>query len=308
MQKTISLLILSNTSSLIRQMTLSKPLARCCIVLLAVRSIFTGLVFYDYGRMKIAIPHSRYLETKITDQLHTLKDHRQHIQALAGELNSLKAELVALNQFEEKIRIIANIKETPGQESLFGVGGAIPEDIEKALPLTEDHSSLIRGIHQQTKQLELAAATQEHGFESLIKHLENQQNLLASTPAIRPTDGWVTSDFGYRTSPFTGQRVFHKALDIATREGTPIIASADGIVTYTGKKGLLGKVITIDHGHGMVTRYGHLNKALVKSGTLVKRGDEIGLVGTTGRTTGPHLHYEVHLNGVPVDPKRYILN
>ena len=100
----------------------------------------------------------------------------------------------------------------------------------------------------------------------------------------------------------------HKGVDIAARRGTPVKATADGKVTFSGSKGLLGKTVIIDHGHGIVTRYGHLNEILKKRGDEVKRGDVIGEVGSTGRTTGSHLHYEVHLNGVPVNPVKYILN
>jgi len=308
MRKEISLLIFSNTASAIGQITLSRPIAWLFVLILSVCLSVAGYAAFDYVRIKKAMPHSSYLETKIAGHLDTIEDQRKHIQALAGEVNVLKSKLVSLNQFEEKIRVIANIKKTPGQESLFGVGGTIPEDIDTTVALTTDHSSLIRDMHTQTEQLELASASQERGFGSLIRRLQDQQNLLASTPAIRPTDGWVTSGFGYRTSPFTGQRVFHKAVDIATREGTPVVATADGVITFTGSKGLLGKIIAIDHGYGMITRYAHLNKILKNLGAAVKRGDRIGLVGMTGRTTGPHLHYEVHLNGIPVNPKRYILN
>ncbi|MBU4415374.1 MAG: M23 family metallopeptidase, partial [Proteobacteria bacterium] len=152
------------------------------------------------------------------------------------------------------------------------------------------------------------AINQKRSFESLFNNLEDQRNLLASTPAIRPTNGWISSKFGYRISPFTGFREFHKGLDIATRKGAPIVATADGVVTFVGVKGLIGKVIVIDHGHGMVTRYAHVHKALKKRGDVVKRGDTIALVGNTGRSTGSHLHYEVHLNGIPVNPAKYILN
>jgi murein DD-endopeptidase MepM/ murein hydrolase activator NlpD len=100
----------------------------------------------------------------------------------------------------------------------------------------------------------------------------------------------------------------HKGLDIAARKGTPILATADGIVTFAGKKGLLGKTIVIDHGHGMKTRYGHNHKLLKKRGDRVKRWEPIALMGSSGRSTGPHTHYEVHLNGVPVNPEKYILN
>jgi len=95
-------------------------------------------------------------------------------------------------------------------------------------------------------------------------------------------------------------------VDIATRKGTPIVATADGVVTFAGAKALMGRMIVIDHGHGMVTRYAHISKALKKRGDAVKRGDTIALVGNTGRSTGSHLHYEVHLNGIPVNPATYI--
>jgi murein DD-endopeptidase MepM/ murein hydrolase activator NlpD len=138
--------------------------------------------------------------------------------------------------------------------------------------------------------------------------LEGQRNLLASTPAIRPTSGWTTSRFGRRVSPFTGRKELHKGVDIANREGTVILATANGVVSYAGKKGAMGNIMVIDHGHGIVTRYAHLSKSLKKRGEKVKRGDIIAQMGNSGRSTGPHLHYEVHLNGVPVNPAKYILN
>ena len=166
----------------------------------------------------------------------------------------------------------------------------------------------MREMHEQTRQLELASGKQHEGFESLFNFLQDQRTLLSSTPAIRPVKGWTTSGFGNRKSPFTGLPEFHKGLDIATRMATPVIATADGIISFTGTKGLLGRVAVIDHGHGIVTRYGHLNKIFKKRGEAVKRGDIIARVGISGRTTGPHVHYEVLLNGIPVNPIKYILN
>ena len=157
-------------------------------------------------------------------------------------------------------------------------------------------------------QLSEASVVQNQAFEQVYSYLQDQKSLLASTPAIRPTTGWISSGFGYRKSPFTGLKEFHRGLDIATREGTPIIAPADGIIVFTGKKGGLGRVVVIDHGRGIITRYAHLQKSLLKRGSHVKRGDKIALVGNTGRSTAPHLHYEVHLNGIPVNPAKYILN
>jgi murein DD-endopeptidase MepM/ murein hydrolase activator NlpD len=109
-------------------------------------------------------------------------------------------------------------------------------------------------------------------------------------------------------SPFTERREFHKGYDISSRKGTPILATADGVVTFAGKKGLLGNTVVIDHGHGLVTRYGHCDKFLKKRGDKVNRWEPIALMGNTGRSTGPHVHYEVHLNGMPVNPEKYMLN
>jgi len=235
-------------------------------------------------------------------------DQRAQIQAFAKKIGTLKSDIIALHEFEKKIRVIANVERPANQDAVFGIGGSMPENLDTKLPLTEKHNSLLRQMHAQVEHLHEASAVQKDAFEELHKYLESQKSLLASTPAIQPTTGWLSSGFGYRISPFTGLKEFHQGIDIATRMGTTIIAPADGTVTFTGTKGGLGKCMVIKHGYGMVTRYGHLKKYLVKRGTRVKRGDKIALVGNTGRSTAPHLHYEVHLNGIPVNPVKYILN
>jgi len=299
---------MNNTGSTARQITVPKSVVGICSIVLAVCFIFLGWEVVDYTHLKRIAPDVGSLNVKIAGYEDTIQGQRQHIQELAGEINVIKSKLVSLNQFEEKIRIIANIQNTHEQESFFGIGGAFSEDLETKIPLTLDHSSLLRDMHERVGQLDMASSNQEIGFDTLINGLQDKQNLLAATPAIQPSSGWVTSDFGYRKSPFTGKRVFHNALDIANQEGTPVIASADGMVTFVGEEMLLGNLIVIDHGYGIVTRYGHLKAILIKRGQTVKRGDPIGLLGSTGRTTGPHLHYEVQLNGVNVNPKKYILN
>jgi len=308
MRKTISFLVISNSGSSAKQVTTTRPFFWFLNFLVAVCFTFVSAVIYDYYNIKKSTPHTRELKSQIDYHISKIHNQRKQIQEFGGEINTLKSKLVTLNKFKDKIKIIANIKGSTSQESLFGVGGTIPEDLDINVPYFDDHTSLMRDMHGQIQQLDLISADQEVKFESLIKDLDNKQNLLASTPAIQPSEGWITSGFGYRTSPFTGLREFHKALDIANREGTPIIATADGIVTFVGKKGMLGNVITIDHGHGMVTRYGHVKKVLKNRGEAIKRGDTIALVGNTGRTTGPHLHYEVILNGIRINPNRYILN
>jgi len=305
MRKKISFVVLSNSGSPAKQVTIPTTIFR---IFISVCILTFGIVMYDYINIKSKSSTTGDHEAKISSQLQEIKNQRMQIQEFAEEITGLKSKLVDLNSFENKLRIIANIEKKNEQDNLFGVGGSIPEDIIAQIPLSKKHNSLMREMHEQINQLNLATANQNNGFESLFKYIKEQQNILASTPAIRPAAGWTTSRFGYRTSPFTGRREFHKGFDIANRKGTPIIATANGTVTFTGKKGAYGNVVVIDHGHGMVTRYGHTEKMLVKRNDKVKRGDTIALIGNTGRSTGPHVHYEVHLNGIPINPEKYILN
>ncbi len=308
MRKKLSFVILSNTGAPAKQICASKTSIRIFgVILLACLFVF-GYGIYDYYNLKRATAELQLREATLSSQLNEIKNQRKQIQDFANEISALKDKLIALNNFEKKIRIIANIEKTSDSDNIFGVGGSIPEDLDAQIPLKEKHNSLMREMHDQIEQLDLASANQQGNFEFLIKNLQDQQNLLAATPAIRPTRGWTTSKFGYRKSPFTGRREFHKGYDIATKDGAPILATADGVVTYAGRKGLLGNTIIIDHGHGMVTRYAHCKKFAKKRGDKVKRWEKIALVGNTGRSTGPHVHYEVHLNGIPVNPEKYMLN
>ena len=312
MRKKISFVILGSSGRPAKQICTSKGSLRLFGVTLLAVFAAVGYLVYDYSKLREATAHLQNRESYISSQLEEINHQRKQIQQFAGDINSLKAELLALSGFEKKIRIIANIEKSNESYNIFGVGGSIPEDLDAQIPLREKHNSLIRDMHEQVEELNRATEKQQEQFESLLKSLEDQQNLLASTPAIRPVarnvKSWITSRFGYRKSPFTGRREFHKGYDISSRKGTPILATADGVVTFAGKKGLMGNMIVIDHGHGMITRFGHCQKFLKKRGEKVKRWEPIALMGNTGRSTGPHVHYEVHLNGIPVNPEKYILN
>ncbi len=308
MRKNFTFFILSHTGSPVKQGTVSKTFLLLLSFIFTTCLIISGFIAYDYANLKKSEFASNHMESRLSYQQAEINRQRVQIRKFADEINSLKSKLVNLNNFEKKIRIIANIEKAEDQGGLFGVGGSMPEDLDPGISLKENHSALMREMHDQVKQLNLASIKQEDSFESLLNYLKEQENLLASTPSIRPTEGWISSKFGYRESPFTGRREFHKGMDIANRKGTPIVASADGVVTYSGSKGFLGNLIVIDHGHGIVTRYAHADKLLKQQGEKVKRGDAIALMGNSGRSTGPHLHYEVRLNGISVNPSKYIMN
>jgi murein DD-endopeptidase MepM/ murein hydrolase activator NlpD len=303
----ITFFILSYTGSTIKQITVSRRFLggiSACVTVFVILSAFVG---YDYYAIKTTF-NKQKLESKIAKQKDKILAQRQQIEKFSNDIDILKSTLVELNNFEKKIRIIANIEKPAEDDSLFGVGGSTPEDLDSQTPSIENPNGLMREMHSRTRQLTLASIHQKNGLEYLYNELVRQRNLLSSTPSIRPATGWISSRFGYRESPFTGLREFHKGLDIANHKGTPIIAPGDGTVTFAGSKGFMGKLVVINHGHGMVSRYGHLEKILVERNQNVKRGDTIGHMGNSGRGTGPHVHYEVLLNGIPVNPEKYILN
>lgn len=308
MSHKITFFVLSTSGAPVRQVSISRGFIAFLLLVALGLAGGVGYYGYDYHQLRQRTFRNAELRERVDAQKEIVLIQRRQIRSFADEINTLKSRLVALNGFERQIRIIANLNPEETGEPLFGVGGSSPKDIDPKLAVEERHDSLMREMHGQMDQIHQAAAVQQGGFESLIDELEDKKNLLARTPAIRPTNGVYTSRFGNRKSPFTGLIEMHEGLDIAGKKGTAIKAVADGRVTFAGRRGSYGQMLVIDHGHGMVTRYAHLDSILKEVGDTVRRGDRVALMGNTGRSTGPHLHYEVRLNGVPVDPETYILN
>jgi len=296
----LTLLILPENSNRYSQLRVSNILIFGLLGFVFLSLIALSYILYDYYQLKRTMPDIYLLNEEIVNQ-------RAQIQAFSKRINALKSQIHLLKNFEKKIRILTNLNQPANQGGVFGIGGSSLDELSTRFSLNESHNDLMRKMHEEIDQLYASTAIQEKSFKELYKYLEKQRSILNSTPSVWPTAGWISSGFGYRISPFTGLREFHHGIDIASRPGTPVIAPADGIVSFCGNKGTYGKFMIIDHGYGMVTRYGHLKKFLVKPGTRVKRGDKIALVGNSGRSTGPHLHYEVLVDGIPVNPKKYLI-
>lgn len=169
---------------------------------------------------------------------------------------------------------------------------------------SKDYATLVVRIDKAVRETQL----REQSVIELWESLSERQSLLNSTPNIKPAKGWLTSRFGYRMNPFTGKPAMHAGVDIAAAPGSPVYAPAEGIVIFAGYDDSYGKLVSIDHGYGVTTRYGHNSQIYVHVGQRVSKWDVIAAVGNTGRSTGPHLHYEVRVNGTPVDPMNYILD
>ena len=152
------------------------------------------------------------------------------------------------------------------------------------------------------------ASTRADSLDVLLKQLADKRQRLISMPSIWPAKGWLTSRYGARVSPFTGKRQMHAGIDIAAASGTSIYAPARGRVTFSGRKGPLGNTVVLDHGFGVKTVYGHTKEIHVSTGETVERGQEIAAIGSTGRSTGPHLHYVVEVDGKTADPLNYIFD
>ena len=179
---------------------------------------------------------------------------------------------------------------------------------------SEDEEQESAALRKEFEKLHLAfdsvlqhALGVELDVESLTTALLDQRDYLSSLPTLKPTNGWYTSGFGVRSSPFTGKSTMHEGLDLANHVGSAIVATAAGVVTYAGARPGYGNLVTVNHGYGIQTQYGHISRVYVKLGEKVKRGQKIAAVGNTGRSTGPHVHYEVRVNGIPLNPYFYIL-
>jgi len=230
------------------------------------------------------------------------------IQSFTEKIETLETQMIRLHNLGMKLRLVSGM-EGPGQsESARDVGGPSVGKMELNKLLEDNINRQVRRMEYELEELRLESVLQEEGLRRIEWHLDQQSTQLASSPSIWPVNGWVTSGFGYRRSPFTGARQFHAGLDVSTPIGTDIIAPAEGVVTRISWEPGFGRFLTIDHGSGVITRYGHLSQAYVKPGRRVKRGEVVAAVGNSGRSTGPHLHYEVLINGIPVNPLNYILN
>jgi murein DD-endopeptidase MepM/ murein hydrolase activator NlpD len=237
------------------------------------------------------------------DQMQRVQERVQgHLAAMAMRLGELQAQMLRLDSLGERLAQSAGLKpqELKALEAEPARGGAessrVPARNLTLLEFTEMLDRLARQVDARTDQLNV--------LEALLLQNTTSQRFL---PTLRPIlDGWFSSNFGFRIDPFTGQRAYHDGIDFPAERGTPIQAAASGKVVFAGTQPEYGKMVDIDHGNGLVTRYAHASRLLVKEGDVVVAGQPIAAVGSTGRSTGPHLHFEVRQNGAPQNPARFL--
>jgi len=298
--KKITIILVPEDARGLKQMKIPRLLLPLLMLFLLSMGLSLCWLIRDYQAMRTQIPHLGELQ-KENDQ------QKRHLIHLAQRIDEMISKMGELKDLDLKLKVMMNL-ETGEGSSPGGVGGSASSIPWPNYSTTDTHEKQVRLMHNSLDHLKTEIAMLKRDKGEFQKFLENQKKLLASTPSIWPTRGWLSSRFGHRHSPFTDDKEFHKGIDISTRMGAPIVSPAGGVVFGVDFDNGFGRTLVIKHGYGVVTLYAHLQKILVKRGQYVKRGEEIAMVGSTGRSTGPHLHYEVHLNGVPVDPIRYILN
>jgi len=331
----LTIMITSNSKLETRSITLS----RSWLILGAVLSVFAFALFsfvvFDYSQLLIKEARNKFLHV----QNQNLKSQ---VKAFSEKMEAVEIDLEKINRYSRKLKAItSNGQENPDEQqleltlgkpliderkpaanglalgkSMDSTGAGTGEDTDSWFPVfktAQKEFSYLNPIDKADLTLTFAKTSTkvkrvERDLTLLFERMASQRDLLSATPSVRPTGGWVSSGFGYRRDPFTGRAKLHKGMDFGANRGTPVYAPADGVVSFAGREGGYGKIVSIDHGYGIVTRYAHNSRLLVKTGQRVKRWDKISEVGSTGRSSGPHLHYEVRLNGVPVDPEKYILS
>jgi len=310
--KRFTLMLIPSDAKGTKQINVPHWLLKVSMISSLVAASTFGYLIFDYLQLRSMRTSFRAIEEENTGL-------RGEAQALVENLEEVKQSLDRVRDYTTKLTDITQIKVKKISQRT-GIGPLTPEEYKIAKELNSDSPGdyIPAGLSPDTLSFKTAfdrlydvgkrSNQQAFTLQHILSQLSKQRSLLASIPSVSPVNGWVTSGFGTRTSPFTGQRTMHKGIDVASPIGTPIYAPADGVVIFSGKKSGFGNFVMLAHGYGIVSRYGHNAQNMVQPGQRIKRGEQIATVGMSGRSTGPHLHYEILVNGRYSNPRKFILN
>ncbi len=270
-------------------------LAACVLVAFIGFSVFTGFrAFTD------AVDRARLGELERENEALKVQ-----IASLNDKVTGFEEAMAAHVEFEERVRILADLE--PMDRDIWGVGVGGPE-LSSVGGVGGRQGERLASLSQDVERLLRQIKLQRHSFSEIMERLREKSDELNCIPSIKPVDvGYISSGFGKRRDPFTGRMSRHEGVDFSARKGSNIYATADGVVSKAKYDRGYGYTIEIDHGNGIVTKYAHNEKLLVRRGQRVSRGDVIAYLGDSGRSTAPHLHYEVRVNGSAQNPLKFIL-
>jgi len=293
-------MFLPGPNARVRSQSISKSVIKAVLLSLAGVLVLSVYLIYEYDDVKGKVWELQSMREELMRQ-------KAQVQNFALNLIDYKRQMFLLRDLDTKLRRAVSLGPRNKAQLLLGMGGQDELGLQNLATIGEKkQDEALKEMHQELTQLQEAASKQETSLQTLIEYFEDKRSLYASTPAVWPVRGWVTSPFGNRISPLTGMIQFHEGIDIAAQIGTPVVAPADGVVIKADFEAGYGNVVELSHGYGLKTVFGHNSRLNVKPGQHVKRGDIISYTGNTGSSTGPHLHYEVRVNGLPVNPVRYL--
>jgi len=283
-----------------------RHLVLIALVLFVALPILIGVLTYRAQEMLASYSGESVLaaqQRELAVQRAAIKEARRyaelHLNALAQRLGQLQAQVLRLNALGSRLTRMAGLDAREFNFSVEAAMGGPEKTVAGSTTSPELLPSLDRLSHAIDRQQERLAALENMLLDRKLSD--------AITPSGWPVEGgWVSSGFGVRADPFNGHQSIHEGVDIASRMGSPVYAVGDGVVSYSADKAGYGMLVEITHESGLTTRYAHTSTALVKVGDRIRKGQSIALVGTSGRSTGPHLHFEVVRNGNPVNPSRYL--
>lgn len=281
-----------------RNLRMRGGLGVCAFLLIAALIGSNGWLWLQYRQAEMT-------QTRLEEAERTIEDQNNQLLSMVSRISEVQGDLDRVQQFDAKLRLMMNMERDPDMTS---VGGPRREDFSREYLPLHRQELMVRKMNNFLKQLTGDIRLEEVRQQELLQTLRTNRDMLATIPSVWPIDGFITSRFGRRPDPFSGRTEHHRGLDISARSGTPIYAPGKGTISFSGVENGYGNTIMIKHGGGITTRYAHMSRRVVNEGQVVTRGQIIGYVGSTGRSSGPHLHYEVLLNGANVDPLRYILN
>lgn len=271
-------------------------IALALLAVMVLLIVVSGIIYIQRGYQDMSYTQSVMLENS------QLKDR---IESLHQEIDSIMIKLELMEKWEDNIRSQENFEPVNKEVRQMGVGG-LPQ-IDQDLHLQDFEAKLrFNSLINRLNHLRSKAAFDYQTHSELYENYQLRESLYRSTPSIYPTFGRISSGYGRRTHPITGKKDFHYGIDLANKPGTPIYATADGVVKITTRTAKMGRYIKLRHEFGFETVYGHLSRILVEKGQKVKKGQIIALMGSTGDSTGPHLHYEVHRYNRYRNPARYL--
>jgi murein DD-endopeptidase MepM/ murein hydrolase activator NlpD len=299
-KKYYTFMFLPSSNARVRTLNISRSLIASILLGLAGVLVLSVYFVCKYNDVKGQVRELQSMREELMQQ-------KVQVQNYALNLIDYKRQMFLIRDLDTKLRQALNLGPRDKAQQFLGIGGPDELGLQNLATIGEKkQDEALKEMHQELTQLQEAASKQETSLQILIEYFEEKRSLYASTPSVWPVRGWVTSQFGNRISPITGALQFHAGMDITADIGTPVVAPADGLVIKVGFEAGYGNMVELSHGYGLKTVFGHNSRLNVKAGQHVQRGDIIAYVGDTGSSTGPHLHYEVRLNSLPVNPDRYL--